>query len=290
MAIRPCVMAVPLLAVVACGGTHMQSMDSSSVHGAGPPSTSSVLANAPTRSSADSAPSSSPAVRTYSTNDVVARAAACSVAVQAAGGPHGAPSNVADTCRDAGSAADVACTQGDKESCAIAKSVHGFAAVMPLLQQVQAARSCAASSVRECEALCDLGDLDACVEVGSMYTEGRRVRRDLGQGVSVLGSACDRGSMRACYTRGASLMVLDSGAAAPSLQTSCESDVAPWNDVSCAMLVTMLDRGSYKPNDAEKRALLIKLCEREQSGAHTHGNTNACGRLQDTSSGQAGVF
>lgn len=116
-----------------------------------------------------------------------------------------------------------------------------------------------------------------------MYTEGRRVSRNLGHGVSMLRAACDKGSMRACYTHGASLMVVDPSAAASSLETACEGDATPWNDVSCGMLVTMLDRGSYKPGDEQKHALLERLCEREKSGAHTHGSTNACGRLKDDS-------
>jgi TPR repeat protein len=222
---------------------------------------------------------------TYSTKDVIARASACGLAVQAVRSANGSTAEVTTTCHEAASIADVACEQGDKESCAIAKSMHDMSGVVPLLRQVQAQKSCASSSVRDCQASCDAGDLDACVEVGSMYTEGKRVPRDIGRGVSILRSACDNGSMRACYMRGANLMALDSAAAATSLQTACESDVGPWNDVSCGVLLTMLDRGTYKPGDNDKHQLLSRLCERERSGTHTHGNTNACGRLQDNPGG-----
>ena len=123
-----------------------------------------------------------------------------------------------------------------------------------------------------------------------MYSEGRRVTRDFGRGVSILRSACDNGSMRACYTRGASLMVADSNAAVASLRTACDSDSAPWSDVSCGMLLNMIDRGSYRPSDGDKEALLGKLCEREKSGAHSHGDGSACGRLKDAPARAGGVF
>jgi hypothetical protein len=85
-------------------------------------------------------------------------------------------------------------------------------------------------------------------------------------------------------------MVMDSGAAVASLRTACESESAPWSDVSCGMLVNMLDRGSYKPSDSDKESLLVKLCDREKSGAHTHGDGSACGRLKDASARGGGVF
>ena len=181
------------------------------------------------------------------------------------------PDDASAECTAAAARYDATCGQGDKDACS-------YAAAIRVGRMRRTTKKCDEHGVADCKADCDAGDLDACVEVGSMYLQGHRVPRDVVKGGAILEMSCKMGSPRACFMHGSQLQVTDPGPAAQSLARACDADERPWSELSCNMLLGMLDRGSYAPPPAERRDLLKRLCDKERAEG---GDKSACGRLED---------
>jgi TPR repeat protein len=139
-------------------------------------------------------------------------------------------------CKEALSRAQLGCKNGGDTDCSLAKTMEGVLKILPVLHEADVARACGEAAVDACTSRCDGGDLDACVEVGTMYTEGRRVPRDPGRAAGIFLAACLNGSMRACYMYGAGSLATDPNGAAASLKTACEGDDGPYREPACSML------------------------------------------------------
>jgi hypothetical protein len=166
---------------------------------------------------------------------------------------------------------EASCSGGSAEACTFARVIRAH-------RTQRTSRRCDEHSVSECMATCDGGNLDACVDVASMYLQGSRVPRDLAKGGEVMRVTCTKGSVRACFMHGSQFQVLDPGPAATSLKMACSSDDETWSGPACEMLLGMLDRGSYAPPREDRLELLRRLCERERAA---HSPRSACGRLED---------
>jgi hypothetical protein len=174
-------------------------------------------------------------------------------------------------CAAAAARFEASCSGGSAEACAFARAIRAR-------ETQRTSRRCDEHSVSECMATCDRGNLDACVDVASMYLQGSRVARDLAKGGEVMRVTCTKGSVRACFMHGSQFQVLDPGPAAASLKSACSSDDETWSGPACGMLLGMLDRGAYAPSRADRLELLRHLCERERAA---HSARSACGRLED---------
>jgi len=178
-------------------------------------------------------------------------------------------------CDEASTLLEQSCALDRAKDCRDAKKLG---TLQRTASQIRAASTCLEESVVECTAACDGGDLDACVEVGTMYASGTRVARDVTKGGGILRDACVKGSMRACFAHGTSSLATDPAAAASSLKVACEGAAAPWNQTSCALLLHAFDSGAAVPK-AERIAALREMCARETSGKLP--KLGACGRLRD---------
>jgi hypothetical protein len=169
------------------------------------------------------------------------------------------------------------CASGEKMDCAVVKAAKD---AEPTLRFAHAQRICSEQSVSVCQAACDGGDSNACIEMAQMYMTGARVPHDMNRANRMLREQCTRGSMRACEMHGVQNLVLDPTASAASLKTACESEEAPYNDVSCRMLLNLMDRKVYAPATSERIALFRRMCVRSQTATLTFLG-EACGRLKD---------
>jgi TPR repeat protein len=137
---------------------------------------------------------------------------------------------------------------------------------------------CEQQPVSVCRAACDSGNLDVCVVLGTMYVQGRRVKRDIRRADQYLGKACREHATDGCSTEGWALMSTDRVRAARILGDACQDDRG-WPEHSCEALISMIDVRLFTPKTAQALALFRRACALAPfSGGQLD---SACGRLKD---------
>jgi TPR repeat protein len=119
---------------------------------------------------------------------------------------------------------------------------------------------------------CELGDLEACTILGSMYHRAQGVARDLARAVSLHERACEGGEMIGCeslgllFETGAGVLV-DDGRAATLYREACDGGLA----TACNRLGVVVRSGSGVPADP---ALALELFARACDGGDLGGCVN----------------